>query len=83
MTAGEAVPTSVPHVTPLRVQVSRKGVRTVSIKCPFCNRPHVHGWPLSDGDGPAELSRVSHCVDGEARTYRIAIAAGAGQVVAE
>lgn len=71
--SGETVPTSVPHVPAQRVQVSRKGVRTVSVQCPFCNRLHVHGWPLTDGDEPAELSRVSHCVGVESRTYRIEV----------
>lgn len=47
------------------------GTRTISVKCCFCGRVHVHGW--NDGDSPTEPQwRVAHCaVDGPAPDYLI------------
>jgi hypothetical protein len=65
----------------IAVQRDRRGVRTVTVACPYCRptrggnpRKHTHGW----GDGDAEPgSRVSHCLDGR-RDYRIVLGEFAG-----
>jgi hypothetical protein len=56
------------------VQRDRRGVRTVTVACPYCRsrngKPgrHTHGW---GDDSPEPGSRVPHCVDGRRRGYRI------------
>lgn len=44
-------------ITALDVQHART-TRTVTVLCPFCDRPHHHGWPY----GSALIgARLSHC----------------------
>lgn len=48
-----------PTIAPERAsRPDRHGHRTVSVRCPYCGRRHVHGMP-SDG-GPVG-HRLSHC----------------------
>lgn len=58
--------------TPFAVIVStatdRRGVRSVRVSCPYCNRRHVHGW-----DPNATATRVSHCGQGD---YRLVVTPG-------
>ncbi len=61
----EAVPnafrgadTTLPDAPVVAVTRDRCGVRTVTVSCPFCGRPHVHGWPEGD-DAPGV--RLAHC----------------------
>lgn len=59
----------VAHV--VHVSVGRRGQRTVTVRCPYCERTHVHGWPLNDA---TPGTRQAHChdrADGEHRSYRI------------
>ncbi len=40
------------------------GNRTVTVRCPYCRRLHVHGWPREyAGEHPG--NRLSHCVKPE------------------
>lgn len=55
-----------PTVHPLAIVVGRRGVRTVTIRCPYCSRLHSHGWPLDNEDVG---HRLAHC--GILRGYRI------------
>ena len=52
---------SVPDAEVLDVSRDRRGVRTVTVSCPFCGRTHTHGWP--EGDNREVVERV---VRGEA-----------------
>jgi hypothetical protein len=45
----------------VKVGVDRRGVRTVTVKCPHCSRRHTHGWP--QGDAEPGLRRP-HCRNG-------------------
>lgn len=63
MTAAAAIAAGkiVAHV--ISVSTKRYGrdtVRTVTIRCPYCSKRHVHGWPLGDA---APGWRRPHCVD--------------------
>ena len=40
----------------------------VTIKCPYCHRPHLHGW---DGQGSSAGHRHSHCHQANGYTIRI------------
>jgi hypothetical protein len=44
----------------VKVHVDRRGVRSVTVKCPHCPRRHTHGWP--QGDREPGLRRP-HCLD--------------------
>lgn len=39
-----------------------KTTRLVTVKCPFCQKTHTHGWPYSDGWTPPG-TRVVHCAN--------------------
>lgn len=45
----------------IRARTDRRGVRSVTVVCPFCGCTHVHGWP-PDHAQPGH--RLSHCSDG-------------------
>lgn len=46
----------------LATHVDRRGIRTVTVRCPYCKRRHIHGWPLSSADPGV---RASHCHSGD------------------
>ena len=48
---------SIPVVVPESVHPARD-TRLVTIRCPWCDRKHTHGWPY----GETEIGhRVAHC----------------------
>jgi hypothetical protein len=53
----------------VKVGVDRRGVRTVTVKCPHCGKRHTHGWP--QGDAEPGLRRP-HCRFGVG-DYRIPV----------
>jgi hypothetical protein len=64
----EAVPEPAPvTITARTVTISPKGVRSVTVECPYCGRKHVHGWPVGE---PQPGPRISHCRQNP-RTYYI------------
>lgn len=55
--------TEIVHITPVEVHIgtgSNRDIRTVVIRCPFCNKKHTHGWPLGSTAAPGH--RVPHCL---------------------
>lgn len=69
--AGAAMlPPRVPHARLLRVDHDlRRGVRTVTVACPYCRRRHVHG--VSPSNAVPVGSRLSHCIDRTPEPYLI------------
>ena len=68
-----------PTATVVAVTRDRRGVRCVTVACPFCPpnhngrpRTHTHGWP---DDSPEVGHRNAHCAEGRAdsRGYRIVL----------
>jgi hypothetical protein len=60
----EELSTKLPVAVVLSVDVDRRGVRTVTVVCPYrCRaRRHVHGFPTGD----IEIGhRVAHCPTGD------------------
>ncbi len=54
-------------ITALDIRDS-KTTRSVTIRCPWCNKNHHHGWPYgSDSIG----SRVAHCLNASGQSYSI------------
>jgi hypothetical protein len=47
-----------PVVDVLKVSATRDGNRTVTIRCPWCGRRHMHGLPA---DNATVGHRVAHC----------------------
>lgn len=43
----------------LKPNPSAQGSHLLKIKCPWCPRHHIHGWPR--GSGMAAQFRVPHC----------------------
>lgn len=57
------------QVAPVVRVTPTKTTRLIVVTCPFCGRPHTHGWPYGGGD-PGH--RVAHCVGaGLAGSYLI------------
>lgn len=50
------------------VRADRRGIRSVLVACPYCEKRHTHGW-VPD----ATPSRASHCGNGE---YRLVVTPG-------
>jgi hypothetical protein len=51
------------------MRTDRKGVRTVHVRCSWCDHIHIHGFPVDQTD-PG--TRVAHCGDARpGRWYRI------------
>lgn len=53
-----------------RPSSGRDGVRTVSVRCPYCRRRHIHGWPES-ASSPWRV--LSHCMTMRPRDYVIEV----------
>lgn len=49
---------TIPDAEVLAVALDRRGVRTVTVACPYCGRTHTHGWPEGE-DAPGV--RLAHC----------------------
>lgn len=48
-----------PRVQPVHVsRPDRQGNRSVTVRCVYCGRRHVHGWAADDGEVG---HRVTHC----------------------
>ncbi len=58
---------------PRVLAVLERGGRTVTVRCPFCRKRHVHGVPDAASYGP----RQSHCHGRDAQTYVLVPASGA------
>ncbi len=48
-----------PRVTARFVHELRN-TRILVVVCPYCRKPHQHGWPWSDGEGDPG-HRLAHC----------------------
>ncbi len=57
-----------PRAHVARVTVDRRGIRTVTVNCPWCHRAHTHGWPTTDPDVGL---RHSHCRKNPGLVYRV------------
>lgn len=78
--AEHAAATAPPIAEAVLIAVDRKGIRSVTVRCPYCKgrngkaRVHIHGWPRSSDD--REFLRRPHCLDGvRRREYRIVVPA--------
>lgn len=49
---------TIPDAAVIDVSLDRRGVRTVTVACPYCGRTHTHGWP-EGADAPGV--RLAHC----------------------
>lgn len=54
MTASSPIPTA--QIVKI---VHGKTTRHITVKCPYCNKRHFHGWPYGPGD-PGH--RSAHCL---------------------
>ena len=80
MTAAAAIAAGnvVAHVRSVSTKrYGRDTVRSVVIKCPFCNRRRTHGWPAGD---EAPGWRRPHCGIGNLDRTDYYIAASAAQL---
>lgn len=64
----------------LKINRDVTGSHTIHIKCPYCPRRHIHGWPM--GSGYAPQCRDPHCdYDGrEAKPYPYWLAPAPGEL---
>jgi hypothetical protein len=46
----------------------------IKVKCPFCQKEHIHGWSPATDDATRVWTRKSHCRFGD--QYRIVIING-------
>lgn len=55
-------------VRPLSVFTDSRGIRSVTVHCPYCAKRHRHGWPPAD---PEPGHRLAACVSGAGLGYTI------------